>query len=150
MNDGRKKGVTRVFKRILVGMDTSEAAGRAFDAALDLALKYEAEVIAVFVIALPEYGGTVGEVDEARDEGRKMIAPVLELAQAKARQRSVPCRTKVFPGHPAETLINYAAQDRCDLIVVGRRGSSPAKRFLLGSVSTRVTQYAPCHVMVIR
>lgn len=139
-----------MFTRILVGMDTSEAAGRALDVALDLAEKYQAEVRVLFVIALPEYGGTVGEVDEARDEGRKIIQPVLEQASAKARQRDIPCETKIYPGHPAETLINYAAQERCDLIVVGRRGSSAAKRFLLGSVSTRITQYAPCHVLVVK
>ena len=150
MNSRGKKGVAPVFTRILVGMDTSEAAGRALDVALDLAEKYGAELRVLFVIALPEYGATVGEVEEARSEGRKIIAPVLEQATAKARQRNIPCETRVYPGHPAETLINYASQEHCDLIVVGRRGSSPAKRFLLGSVSTRVTQYAPCHVLVVK
>ena len=150
MNSGFRKGATRVFKRILVGMDTSEAAGRAFDVALNLAQRYEAEVVAVFVIALPEYSGTVGEVDEAYGEGRKIIAPVLEAAEAKARQLGIPCVSEALPGHPAETIINYAARKRCDLIVVGRRGSSQARRFLLGSVSARITQYAPCHVMVVK
>ncbi len=150
MNNRAKRGVTPVFKRILVGMDTSEAAGRAFDVALDLAEKYGAEMRALFAVALPEYGATVGEVEEVRNEGRKIIAPVLEQAMAKARRKNVPCEARVYPGHPAETLINYAAQEQCDLVVVGRRGSSPAKRFLLGSVSTRVTQYAPCHVLVVK
>lgn len=49
----------------------------------------------------------------------------------------------------AEALIEVAEDTGADLIVVGSRGLNAAERFLLGSVSQKVAQHAPCTVMVV-
>ncbi|MBX3440136.1 MAG: universal stress protein [Planctomycetaceae bacterium] len=58
--------------------------------------------------------------------------------------------TKILTGHAAEALVQFAEQEHVDLTVIGARGSSPSKRFLLGSVSQKVAKHAPRSVLVTR
>jgi nucleotide-binding universal stress UspA family protein len=53
-------------------------------------------------------------------------------------------------GHPAEKIIDTAEEIGADLIVVGSHGRHGAKRFFLGSVSAKIVEHAPCHVLVIK
>ena len=53
-------------------------------------------------------------------------------------------------GDPASEIVEAAKDQGYDLIVVGHRGLSPIKAFLLGSVSDRVVAHAPCSVLVVR
>ena len=55
-----------------------------------------------------------------------------------------------MPGDPADALIDVAEQQSADLIVVGNRGMTGVKRFLLGSVPNKVAHHAPCTVMIVR
>jgi len=61
-------------------------------------------------------------------------------------------RTKalVLRGDPAEQIIARAKRERAELIVMGSRGLSDIRSFLLGSVSHKVTAHAPCSVLVVR
>lgn len=56
----------------------------------------------------------------------------------------------VVSGFPKEEIIDYAAKNSTDLIVVGSHGKSGVGRFFLGSVSLAVLSHAPCSVAVIR
>jgi len=53
-------------------------------------------------------------------------------------------------GDPAEEIMNVASKRTADLIVMGAKGLGTIDRILLGSVSTRVVQYASCPVLVVR
>jgi nucleotide-binding universal stress UspA family protein len=53
-------------------------------------------------------------------------------------------------GDPADAILDVAEEKGADLIVVGNKGMSGAKRFLLGSVPNKVSHHAPCSVMIIR
>ena len=53
-------------------------------------------------------------------------------------------------GNPAEEIMKAAVKHDADLIVMGAQGLGAIDRFLLGSVSTRVVQYANCSVLVVR
>jgi nucleotide-binding universal stress UspA family protein len=53
-------------------------------------------------------------------------------------------------GDPAEEIMKVAAKQHADMIVMGAKGLSAIDRILLGSVSTRVVQYANCPVLVVR
>jgi nucleotide-binding universal stress UspA family protein len=53
-------------------------------------------------------------------------------------------------GNPAEEILDVAATQHADLILLGAKGLSDIDRFLLGSVSTRVVQHAKCAVLVVR
>ena len=91
-----------------------------------------------------------GAVPEALDE------PVLDAAQLLAdardelvRHGGAEVRTVEREGDPAEALLAAARADGADLIVVGRRGTSFVARALLGSVSARIVEHAPCDVIVV-
>ena len=64
------------------------------------------------------------------------------------------CRRPVdlYPqrGDPADSILDVAEERNADLIIVGNRGRTGAKRFLLGSVPNRISHHAPCAVLIIR
>jgi nucleotide-binding universal stress UspA family protein len=53
-------------------------------------------------------------------------------------------------GDPADAILDVAEEQGSDLIVVGNKGMTGAKRFLLGSVPNKVSHHAPCSVLIIR
>ena len=53
-------------------------------------------------------------------------------------------------GDAADAILDVAEEQRADLIVVGNRGMTGAKRFLLGSVPNKVSHHAPCSVLIVR
>jgi len=62
---------------------------------------------------------------------------------------NVKVKTVLREGDPAEGLIDVAEEEGVDLIIVGNRGMTGAKRFLLGSVPNQVSHHAPCNVMIV-
>ena len=59
-------------------------------------------------------------------------------------------RTHARQGDPADALLDVAEELGADVIVVGNKGMTGAKRFLLGSVPNKVSHHAPCSVLIIR
>jgi nucleotide-binding universal stress UspA family protein len=53
------------------------------------------------------------------------------------------------PGEPADALIGVAKEVGADLLVVGNRGMSGARRFVLGSVPNKVSHHSPCNLLVV-
>ena len=51
---------------------------------------------------------------------------------------------------PADAILDVAEERDADLIIVGNKGMTGAKRFLLGSVPNKVSHHAPCSVLIIR
>ncbi len=71
------------------------------------------------------------------------------LSQSPLRPRTK-VRTVMLAGSPAAAIVGRAAQERSHLIVVGTRGLSDVKGFLLGSVARKVASLAPCPVLVVK
>jgi nucleotide-binding universal stress UspA family protein len=139
-----------MFKKILVAVDASKNAQKAAEEAIALAGVNGAELTAISVVDLPDYAATIGEVDEAKLEGQKFYSKILTPIAAKASQQGIPVKTKILNGHPAETIIKYAQQEKYDLIIMGHQGVSAIKEFLMGSVSGKVLQHAGCSVLIIK
>jgi nucleotide-binding universal stress UspA family protein len=51
---------------------------------------------------------------------------------------------------PASAIVDYAAENAIDVIVMGTHGRGRVGRWLLGSVADRVVRTAPCPVLVVR
>jgi nucleotide-binding universal stress UspA family protein len=66
------------------------------------------------------------------------------------REAGLEAKLLLCEGDPAEEILRVAKDGGYDLIVVGHRGLSPVKAFLLGSVSNQVVSHAPCSVLVVR
>ncbi|HKZ93594.1 MAG TPA: universal stress protein [Candidatus Bathyarchaeia archaeon] len=129
------------ISKILVGFDGSEKAQIGLKHAVHLAQKLDAEI-------------TVVNVQERRlFEPKPAIAQKLGkriLLQAAAELKGVDARQRLEFGNPAEGIIELANKENFDLIVVGSRGLSRAKRFLLGSVSDDVAHHSRCSVLIAR
>jgi nucleotide-binding universal stress UspA family protein len=53
-------------------------------------------------------------------------------------------------GHPADQVVRYAKDNKCDIVIVGQTGKSRIEKWLLGSVSKRVSTYSPCTVIIVK
>ena len=59
-------------------------------------------------------------------------------------------KTRLVIGHPAEEIARIANEEGFDLLVVGSRGLSTVKAFLLGSVSEKLSRLAKCPVLIVK
>jgi nucleotide-binding universal stress UspA family protein len=81
---------------------------------------------------------------------REDVATLLSQAARAAEEAGIPVQTFQRQGDPADAILDIAEERDADLIVVGNKGMTGAKRFLLGSVPNRVSHHAPCSVLIIR
>jgi len=145
-----------VFTRIVVGTDGSETAAEAVRQAIDLAKLSGAELSIVSAYEpVPERKVKEAQRDAPPDVQyeigpREDVNLVLDAAAATARKEGLEVRTHPVEGDPAEGILNVAEEANADLIVVGNKGMTGARRFLLGSVPNNVSHHAPCAVMIVR
>ena len=78
------------------------------------------------------------------------FASDFERLGSSARSQGIEIVTRIVVGHAAEQIVHQAAVEKSDLIVMGHRGHSEVKEWLLGSTSKRVITYAPCSVTIVR
>ena len=145
-----------MFTRIVVGTDGSETAGEAVRQAVDLAKLTGAELSIVSAYSPVPDRRVKDTQDEAPADVRYEIGPredvnlVLDAAAAAARKEGIEVQTHPVEGEPAEAILNVAEDTKADLIVVGNKGMTGARRFLLGSVPNNVSHHAPCSVIIVR
>ena len=155
-------------RSIVVGTDGSEPAEEAVRQATDMASREGARLHLVTAYHDPQIlpvrttiwtNDPKGVIDSGRGGGgvrtetvdlREVAESLLKRAARDALSKGVEVETHVSEGQPAEVIIDVANQEHADLIVVGSRGLTGIKRFLLGSVSTKVSEHAPCSVMIVR
>nr|MBI3614651.1 universal stress protein [Nitrospirota bacterium] len=75
---------------------------------------------------------------------------LLDQAEALLTQEGIQVETSLVRGYPAEAVTKVAARHKADLIVLGSRGLTDVRSFLLGSVSRHVVMAAPCPVLVVK
>ena len=127
--------------KILVGTDTSAAADLAVQAAAELALAREAELLVVQVRA----NGSAQDVTDPK----KSADPDRYLATMTERFPRVRVRSWSEAGDPAERLVEVAAKERVDTIVVGNRGVHGPWWRVRDSVPNLVLRHAPCSVLIV-
>ena len=138
-----------MIRHILVGYDGSEPAAKAFDYGLDLAMKYQAKLTVLAVARPPDFGDDVELEAELESAEEHFRAQFKEMDQ-RAAERHLTVRFEVLVGHPAERIVEFAEKNHIDFIALGSRGRNRFQRWVLGSVSQRVTAYAHCPVTVVR
>jgi nucleotide-binding universal stress UspA family protein len=139
-----------MFKRILVAIDGSPASEKALTAAVDLAAHYRADLTALSVAEVPEVVAMVDEVDEIRQSAEAHFRKIGDAATEYARSRGVALRSVVVRGHAADAIVSYSEKEGMSLVVIGQHGHSRITRFFLGSTSDRVSEHAPCTVMIVK
>ncbi|MHB8510575.1 MAG: universal stress protein [Actinomycetota bacterium] len=120
-----------MYKKIMIATDGSSTASRAVGIGADLARSVGAELLLLHV----------GEPGTGKD--------VLADAESKFG-KGLTVQSKSVSGDPADMICDTAERDAVDLIVVGNKGMTGAKRFLLGSVPNQVSHHAPCNVLIVK
>ena len=145
-----------MFGSIVVGTDGSDTAGAAVRQAVDLAGQLGAKVHLVSAYEPVSEGRLRDEREQAPGDIQWMVNPredvneTLERAAEGFRTSGVDVEIHAREGDPADAILDVAEEQNADLIVVGNKGMTGAKRFLLGSVPNKVSHHAPCSVMIIR
>jgi nucleotide-binding universal stress UspA family protein len=145
-----------MFKSIVVGTDGSGTAGEAVRQAVDLARTVGAKLELVSAYEPVPAQRLRDERRDAPEDLQWAITPredvdaTLEAAAAIARDAGVDVTVYPRQGDPADAILDVAEERDADLIVVGNKGMTGAKRFLLGSVPNKVSHHAPCSVLIIR
>ena len=138
-----------MFSKILVAIDGSTSAKRAFAQSLYLASKCDSRLETVHVVPC-EFGGdsvnTFELVEELKTKGKK----ILEQCKKIAARNNISIKTTSELGDPAKIIIKLAKSNDFDLIIMGSRGRGALKELLLGSVTQKVAHHAKCPVMVVR
>lgn len=145
-----------MFKSIVVGTDGSDTAGQAVRQAVDLARAVGAKIELVSAYEPVPAQRLREERREAPEDMQWAINPredvdaTLEAAASIVREAGLDVDTYPRQGDPADAILDVAEEREADLIVVGNKGMTGAKRFLLGSVPNKVSHHAPCSVLIIR
>lgn len=146
-----------MFASIVAGTDGSETARTAVHYAIDLARELGARLQIVSAYEPVAAQRARSETVDVPEDVQWMLNPhddVMEMLE-QARQEAVAAgleqvETFARQGDAADAILDVAEEQRSDLIVVGNRGMTGAKRFLLGSVPNKVSHHAPCSVLIVR
>ena len=147
-----------MFQKILVPVDGSDTAWKALKTAAALASRFQGE-IRVFTVMEPYNSLSLFQItldqnlmDRSNREMKKASLAVLDTAKEKLTEYGFHGKVSYEDGegNPAELILEKSREDGCDSVVIGSRGLSGITEFLLGSVSSIVSQYAEVPVFVVK
>jgi nucleotide-binding universal stress UspA family protein len=145
-----------MFTSIVVGTDGSDTAKEAVRQAIDLASRLSSKLEVVCAYEPVSDQRLREEAHQAPEDLQWMVNPredvdaTLREAAEVAQAAGVGTALHARQGDPADAILDVAEETNADLIVVGNKGMTGAKRFLLGSVPNKVSHHAPCSVLIIR
>jgi nucleotide-binding universal stress UspA family protein len=140
------------FARILLATDGSPGSMQACEAAAQIARAFDSQVTilsaipSIGALAAPLEGEYYSKIVNKADDNVDKAASVFRKAGVAVAEKEIPQGR----ASPVETIVEYAANEGFDLIVMGTRGMGGFKRAALGSVSSAVTSHAPCSTLVVR
>jgi nucleotide-binding universal stress UspA family protein len=139
--------------KVLVALDGSDTSDHGLDLACTLLGGKKATVTLLHVIPRHMIYGRGGPVvaecydpNEEYEHSRELLFNAEQRLREKGVSGTITKELEI--GDPADLILTVAAQDNIDLIILGSRGLNAAQRFLLGSVSTKITTHAHCAVLV--
>src|SRR3954467_5653028 len=145
-----------MYSSIVVGTDGSDTAKEAVRQATELAKTVGASIHLVSAYEPVPEGRLREERQEVPEGLQWMVNPredgntTLEQTCKELQEQGLDVETHAREAGPADAILDVAEEKGADLIVVGNKGMTGAKRFLLGSVPNKVSHHAPCSVMIIR
>jgi nucleotide-binding universal stress UspA family protein len=143
-----------VIGRITVALDGSPYADQALNYAMDLARRYAATltILAVAPIVPLYLSSTEPWAPTEMPEGElKFYRGLVDSGVQRAQSEGLTGVTGVcLEGHVVDEIVAYLEANPADLLVLGSRGLSAAKRLLLGSISDAVSHHVSCPVLIVR
>ena len=141
------------MQHILVATDGSEGADCAVDVAAKIAKEFGSKLFIVTIagdLSGDEMGRLVRGEGNIGDALEALSMQILTAAKDRANRLGVSnVQLQIGWGDAAQSIIEIAAREAADAIVLGRRGRGRLARLLLGSVSQKVASLAPCTVIIV-
>lgn len=139
------------MRKIIVATDGSVDSNKAIDRAIELAKTHDVEIVIVNVaedfcpIALGEV-----ECNTIRELMMKESNAIIQAALEKFKSSGVEARGVIEFGSPAETIIDVAKREKADEIIASSHGKHGVKKIWMGSVTSRLIEWAPCPVVIVK
>ncbi len=155
---------TQLFSKILVPIDGSDYSIYAAKCAIDIGSKYKSQVTFINIIYSPlntEFSHLPGLVvptqiesiaEKAKNEAEKIFEKIIQENNYIIDKFTLEIKKEILSTSISvyNTILEYAKNEKIDLIVMGSRGMTGLKKILLGSTSSGVVTYAECPVMIVK
>lgn len=133
---------------MLVAVDGSSQSSKTILAGIDLAQKYGAAVTVLHVREFEKYEGSDVDLGPPQD-AQTLVDEVVGRFSEAGVQATGEIR-RVTPGMTPDEIVRVAEKADANLIVMGTRGMSELKSFVLGGVANKVVHHAHCPVLLVR
>ena len=144
------------LKKIVCPTDFSEPSLEALEAAVELARHFSAELIVIHVVqpipvvAAEHLSPAAFNVPAYQAEMELSSRRLLKEQLEERVPEELASRAQVLLGDPADQIVQAAADEKADLIVIATRGQTGFKRLVFGSVAEKVVRLAGVPVLSIR
>jgi nucleotide-binding universal stress UspA family protein len=141
-----------MFRKILNANDGSDHAFKALEIACDLAAKYQAELHMILVeeAAVPSDTDLIGEVEQIKSSEDRLVRAEIRRAQSIAARHDVSLQHHILTGHVVRRVVDFANENRIDLLVIGATGHAGLYERMLGTRADRIAHLAHCPVLIVR
>ncbi|MFH1773544.1 MAG: universal stress protein [Methanobacteriota archaeon] len=139
------------MEKLLLSTDGSILNEGAVKEAINLAKTCGSKLFIISVVEIPAFGAEFVEtlpkmVEKLETDTRSLLKSLKE----RAAKEGVSCEAVMYQGaEPYKYIVDEAAKNNVEMIIMGRRGKTGLKRLMMGSVTAKVIGYAPCKVMVV-
>lgn len=142
------------MKKILIPFDGSEFSQKAFEKGLEIAEKFESQLIVLTVIQSKisdSAGISLERLQEIQDEEEDVATTLLKKLENQVNAKNVSFSMKIIhnPSTP-DGIIVFAESNNVDLIVIGSHGRTGFRKLVLGSVTNGVLSHVKCPVLVTK
>ena len=136
------------MEKLLIATDGSEYSKSALREAINLAKICSSKLIAVSIVKTnPEFEDLVPQVI---DKIEKEASEHLDSIKKMASKESIDCEIMLhLSEEPYQDIIDEAAKNQVNIIIVGTHGRTGLKRLMMGSVTAKVIGHSPCNVLVV-
>ena len=138
-----------IIRKILAPMDGSKNSFRGLDYAIHLARQCGATVTGINVIPFYPKSLLLTPISYEKELAKK-AKELMTKARVRCAQNGIVFSEKITDGHEAEEIVDFAAEKKFDLIVIGARGLGSIKEVFLGSVSNGVLHKSKIPVLIVK
>ncbi|GCF93614.1 universal stress protein [Enterococcus florum] len=138
------------YKNILVAVDGSPQAEKAFTEAIEVAKRNQGKLTILSVVDFKYSVGDPAFINDAIKFHMNNAEIEMDTLISKADIGQVEYQTEIFSGSPKRKIVDYAEEKKIDLIMIGATGMGAIEQMIVGSTTSYVVNHAPCNVMVVK
>ncbi len=139
-----------MYKRILLAVDGSDNSVRAAHEAIKIAANVPDAMIEILYVILPPRTARQILLEPTDEEMAEIKGEILRPIAEKIEAKGITVKKTLLKGEAADTIIEHEHENEYDLLVIGSRGLGAVRKFVQGSVSSRVAEKARCPVLLVK